>query len=148
MQPEWQTVQTQIRLPCVCTVCPGISVQKLRIITVNPVVPTLIYSQCLQTFGSIHNYNKITIKQQNLRVWDLLPCSTTYREVTCFNVMKRQITSWFSLQNAPDKHWAPKRCFAQTLFPKLCIRVMFLTQNDGYYMAWDHPRNTQLRFPL
>ena len=34
MQTEWQTVQTQIRLLWVCTVCPGISVRKLRIITV------------------------------------------------------------------------------------------------------------------
>ena len=40
VQTEWQTVQTQIRLPSrssliwVCTVCPGISVRKLRIITV------------------------------------------------------------------------------------------------------------------
>ena len=46
MQMEWQTVQTQIRLLLgdqtaprssliwVCTVCPGISVRKLRTITV------------------------------------------------------------------------------------------------------------------
>ena len=36
MQTEWQTVSTLIRssLICVCTVCPGISVRKLRIIMV------------------------------------------------------------------------------------------------------------------
>ena len=48
MQTEWQTVQTQIRLLLssrssliwVCIVCPGISVRKLRIITVCAIYPT------------------------------------------------------------------------------------------------------------
>ena len=42
------------------------------------------------------------------RVWDLLAWSTTYCEVTCF---------------------------AKTLFPKLCNKIVVFTQNDGNYRA-------------
>ena len=38
--------------------------------------------------------------------------------------------------------------FAKALFHKLCFRIVFFTQNDGYYREGDHPRNSQLRFPL
>ena len=30
----------------------------------------------------------------------------------------------------------------------LCIKIVFFTQNGGYYRSGDHPRNSQLRFPL
>ena len=43
MQTEWQTVQTLISsLIWVCTVCPDMSVRKLRIITVVTVCPSIL----------------------------------------------------------------------------------------------------------
>ena len=43
MQTEWQTVQTLISsLIWVCTVCPDLSVRKLRIITVVTVCPSIL----------------------------------------------------------------------------------------------------------
>ena len=99
-------------------------------------------------------------------VWIYLAC-LSYKNVHCtgvkpitvkfyvpwsrvFDVLKCQMTSSFSLRNAPDKHWRSiaKRYFAEALFSKLCIKIVFFTQNGGYYKAVDHSRNSQLRFPL
>ena len=85
-----------------------------------------------------------------IRIWDLLPRSTTYREVACFDVTKRQMTSSFSSQDASDKHWRSisKRCFLLRQCSQNMHQIVFFNQNGGYYRAGNHPRNSQLRFQL
>ena len=66
-----------------------------------------------------------------LRVWDLLPWSTTYREVACSDVMKCRMTPSFSLLHTRDKS-----CFALHCVQNYASKIaFFFTQNDGYYRA-------------
>ena len=82
-------------------------------------------------------------KALTVRVWYLLPWSTTYREVACSDVIKRRMTPSFCY-TPRTKNWCSiaKTVFCQALFPKLCIRITFSTQNDGYCRTGDPSRNS------
>ena len=68
-----------------------------------------------------------------------------YREVVCFDVMKQTSDYVIFFAERPGQ---TLKCFAKALFPKLYIKIVFFTENDGYFRTGNQLKNSQHRFRL